>query len=111
MPTGRAVEITRTELSATELRLAAARSRDADAARRMQALALVLEGKSRKEASVGEAATHCGRDNPLAASRQLGRGDSLPAGFRFLSCGEAIVFPRGPKAVEVWQGHMEMLDG
>ena len=57
MPTGRAVEITRTELSATELRRAAARSRDADAARRMLALALVLEGKSRKEA-----AESCGMD-------------------------------------------------
>ena len=48
MPTGRPVEITHTELSAPELRRAAARSRDA--ARRMLALALVLEGKSRKEA-------------------------------------------------------------
>src|SRR4028118_1679447 len=57
MPTGRAVEITRTELSAAELRRAAARSRDADAARRMLALALVLEGKSRKEA-----AESCGMD-------------------------------------------------
>ena len=57
MPTGRPLEITRTELSAVELRRAAARSRDADAARRMLALALVLEGKSRKEA-----AESCGMD-------------------------------------------------
>jgi transposase len=57
MPTGRPVEITRTELSAPELRRAAARSREADAARRMLALALVLEGKSRKEA-----AESCGMD-------------------------------------------------
>ena len=57
MPTGRALEITRTELSAMELRRAAARGRDADAARRMLALALVLEGKSRKEA-----AESCGMD-------------------------------------------------
>ena len=57
MPTGRAVEITRTELSATELRRAAARSRDADAARRMLALALGLEGRSRREA-----AESCGMD-------------------------------------------------
>jgi transposase len=57
MPTGRPVEITRTELSAIELRRAAARSREADAARRMLALALVLEGKSRKEA-----AESCGMD-------------------------------------------------
>ena len=57
MPTGRPVEITRTELSATELRRAAARSRDGHAARRMLALALVLEGQSRKEA-----AEACGMD-------------------------------------------------
>ena len=57
MPTGRAVEITRTELSTTELRRAAACSRDADAVRRMLALALVLEGRSRKEA-----AESCGMD-------------------------------------------------
>ena len=57
MPTGRPVEITRTELSPAELRRAATRSRDADAARRTLALALVLEGKSRKEA-----AESCGMD-------------------------------------------------
>ena len=57
MPTGRAVEITRAELSAAELRRAAARGRDADAARRMLAIALVLEGKSRREA-----AESCGMD-------------------------------------------------
>jgi transposase len=57
MPTGRPVEITRTELSPTDLRRAAAQSREADAARRMLALALVLEGKSRKEA-----AESCGMD-------------------------------------------------
>ncbi len=57
MPTGRPVEITRTALSPAELRRAAARSQDADAARRMLAIALVLEGKSRKEA-----AESCGMD-------------------------------------------------
>ena len=57
MPSGRPVEITRTELSPAELRRAATRSRDADAARRILALALVLEGKSRKEA-----AENCGMD-------------------------------------------------
>ena len=57
MPTGRPLEITRSELSAPELRHEAVRSRDADAARRMLALALVLEGKSRKEA-----AESCGMD-------------------------------------------------
>ena len=52
-----AVEITRRELSATVLRQAAARSRDANAARRMLALALVLDGRSREDA-----AEACGMD-------------------------------------------------
>ena len=46
-----AIGITRTELDATGLRRAAARSRDAAAARRMLALALVLEGRTRTEAA------------------------------------------------------------
>ena len=52
-----AIAITRTELTAAELRAAAARSRDAQAARRMLALALVLEGVDRKTA-----AETCGMD-------------------------------------------------
>jgi transposase len=52
-----AVAITRREHTAAGLRLAAKRSRDAAAARRMLALALVLEGKSRSEA-----ASACGMD-------------------------------------------------
>ena len=52
-----AVAITRTELTAEELRRAAGRSRDAKAARRMLALALVLEGVDRKTA-----AETCGMD-------------------------------------------------
>jgi transposase len=52
-----AVAITRTEWSAMELRAAAARARDAKAARRMLAIALVLEGYSR-----AEAAAYCGMD-------------------------------------------------
>jgi transposase len=52
-----AVEITRRELSAAALRQAAARSRDANAARRMLALALVLDGRSREDA-----AEACGMD-------------------------------------------------
>ena len=51
------VEITRLDLSAAELRDAAARTRDAKAARRMLAIALVLEGRSRDEA-----ARSCGMD-------------------------------------------------
>ena len=46
-----AVEITRTELSASELRREAVRAKDVRASRRMLALALVLEGKSRTEAA------------------------------------------------------------
>jgi len=52
-----AVAITRTELTAAELRGVAARARDADAVRRMLALALVLEGHSRRDA-----AEACGMD-------------------------------------------------
>jgi putative transposase len=52
-----AVVITRRDLSADELRREAARSRDANAARRMLALALVLEGCSREDA-----ATACGME-------------------------------------------------
>ena len=50
-----AVAVTRTELSAAELRREAARSGDADAARRLLAVALVLDGHSRTGA-----ATACG---------------------------------------------------
>lgn len=46
-----AVAITRTELDAAGLRRAAGRSRDVAAARRMLALALVLEGRSRTDAA------------------------------------------------------------
>ena len=52
-----AVAIMRGELSATALRQAAARSRDANAARRMLAIALVLDGQSREDA-----AESCGMD-------------------------------------------------
>jgi len=52
-----AITITRSEYTAAELRCAAARTQDAAAARRMLALALVLEGRSRTEA-----AKNCGMD-------------------------------------------------
>ena len=52
-----AVAITREGLSAADLRREAARSRDANAARRMLAIALVLDGRSR-----GDAAEACGMD-------------------------------------------------
>ena len=51
------VAITRLELSAGDLRQEAKRCRDAAAARRMLALALVLEGHAREEA-----ARHAGMD-------------------------------------------------
>ena len=52
-----AVAITRRELSADDLRRKAARSWDANAARRMLAIALVLDGRSREDA-----AEACGMD-------------------------------------------------
>ena len=55
-----AVSITRLDYSAGELRREAKRTDDADAARRMLALALVLEGKRR-----GEAALSCGMDRQI----------------------------------------------
>jgi transposase len=54
---GMAVAITRTEPSAADLRREAARTRDAKAARRMLAIALVLEGRPR-----AAAAASCGMD-------------------------------------------------
>ena len=51
------IEITRLDLSATDLRKAAGKSRDAKASRRMLALALVLEGVNRTRA-----AERCGMD-------------------------------------------------
>src|ERR1700757_4191776 len=52
-----AIEIRRRNLTARELRAASAKARDAKAARRMLAIALVLEGKDRKTA-----AEICGMD-------------------------------------------------
>jgi transposase len=52
-----AVEVTRRDFSAAGLRREAARSRDANAARRMLAIALVLEGHPRQDA-----AEMCGMD-------------------------------------------------
>jgi transposase len=52
-----AIEITRKNLTAGEWRAASVKARDAKAARRMLAIALVLEGKGRKTA-----AETCGMD-------------------------------------------------
>lgn len=57
MATGRPVPITRTDLSSTDLRREAGRSHDADATRRMLAIALVLDGYDRMSA-----AELCGMD-------------------------------------------------
>ena len=57
MDVGAAVSITRTELDAAGLRRAASRADDASAARRMLALAMVLEKRPRREA-----AEQCGMD-------------------------------------------------
>ncbi len=46
-----AVAITRRDLSARELRLAASKAKDSSAARRMLAIALVLEGVARRSAA------------------------------------------------------------
>jgi transposase len=48
---GRAVKVTREDLTASDLRAAAARSRDGDQVRRLLAIALVLEGRPRSEAA------------------------------------------------------------
>jgi transposase len=48
---GQAIEITRMEHSAAELRALAAKLKDAAVVRRLLALALVLEGHSREEAA------------------------------------------------------------
>jgi len=52
-----AVDTMRLDLSAADLRREAVRSQDAKAARRMLAIALVLEGRAR-----GDAARSCGMD-------------------------------------------------
>ena len=107
MPTGRPVEITCTELTATDLRRAAARSRDADAARRMLAIALVLEGKSRREA-----AESCGMDRQTLRDWVIrynetglaGLSDRVPPGPAFRLTAEqmaelAALVERGPDPV------------
>ena len=45
------VTITRLELTPSDLRREAARTKEADAARRMSAIALLLEGRSREQAA------------------------------------------------------------
>ena len=63
---GPVVAITRDDLDAAGLRRAAAKTRNADAARRMPPLALVLDGRTRHEA-----VELCGMD--LSGDRRLRR--------------------------------------
>ena len=69
-----AVAITRTDFSARELRASAAKAKDAKAARRMLALALVLEGVDRKTA-----AESCGMDRQTL---RTGFTATTPKGWR-----------------------------
>jgi len=62
-----AVAIIRTDLSARELRAAASKAKDVKAARRMLAIALVLEGLDRRTA-----AESCGMDRQTL--REWGEG-------------------------------------
>jgi len=62
------IAITRTDLDARGLRAAARRTRDAVAARRMLALALVLEGRNRTEAACA-----AGMDRQTLRDRGEGR--------------------------------------
>ena len=104
MPTGRPLEITRTELSPADLRRAAARSRDGHAARRMLAIALVLDGRRRREA-----AATCGMDRQTLrdwvtrynAEGLAGLSDRMPPGPAFRLTPEqmaelAEIVERGP---------------
>ena len=66
-----AVAITRQDLSADDLRREAARSRDANAVRRLLAIALVLDGQSREDAA--KAAMHGpGAGTPSVHGRAVG---------------------------------------
>jgi hypothetical protein len=58
------IAITRTDLDSAGLRRAAAQSRDAEAAHRMLARALVLDGRSKTEA-----AQSCGMDGQTLRDR------------------------------------------
>ena len=68
-----AVAITRTELSARELRAAAANPADAKAARRMLAIALVMDGVDRRTA-----AESCGMDRQTLRDWGEGRPEFCP---------------------------------
>ena len=64
-----AVTIRRRDLPAGDLRREAGRTRDAKAARRMLAIAFVLEGRSREDA-----AESCGMDRQTEVAGRIGAG-------------------------------------
>jgi transposase len=84
---GKAVDLTWTELSADSLRLAASRCSDANATRRMLAIAMVLEGASR-----AEAARCCGMDRQTLRDWVVRYNQSGVAGLY-----DNKQTPRGPK--------------
>jgi transposase len=72
-----AIEVTRKDLTARDLRAASTKARDARAARRMLAIALVLEGKDRKTA-----AETCGMDRQTLRDRVHRYNAQGLAGFK-----------------------------
>ena len=72
-----AIAITRTDMTAVELRVAAGREKDGCAARRMLALAMVFEGVDR-----ASAATNCGMDRQILRDWVLRYNEQGLAGLR-----------------------------
>ena len=72
---GKSITITRTELTAGDLRAAAAKCRDGGKVRRLLALALILDGHSRTEA-----AKRAGMDRALLEMACFGSISPIVAG-------------------------------
>jgi hypothetical protein len=72
-----AIAITRTDMTAVELRAAAGREKDGCAARRMLALAMVFEGVDR-----ASAATSCGMDRQILRDWVLRYNEPCLSGCR-----------------------------
>ena len=86
------VKIVRLDLTASDLRREAARTKDADAARRMLAIALLLEGHSREDA-----ARQCGIERQtlrdwVALLREHCAGGGLPAGRGINRSGRLLAY-------------------
>ena len=84
-----AVAITRLDASATDLREAAARTRDAKAARRMLAIALVLEGCSREAAAEACAMDRQTLRDWVHRYNELGRGRAVRSSASAMARGPA----------------------